>query len=133
MIWEDRYFLVTFHPVTLEHSTAQNQFKNLLDVLDQVTADSNDPIKIIFTKANADTDGRIINRLIDDYVTEHSDKSIAFTSMGTLRYLSAMKTFCCGGRKQLKWYYRSAYLKVPTVNIGKRQKGRGAGTEYNKL
>ena len=120
----NRYFLVTFHPVTLEHSTAENQIKNLLDVLDQVTADSNDPIKTIFTKANADTDGRIINRLIDDYVTGHSDKSIAFTSMGTLRYLSAMKHSAAVVGNSSSGIIEAPTFKVPTVNIGKRQKGR---------
>ena len=119
-----RYFIITFHPVTLEHSTAGDQFKNLLNVLDQVTSDSNDPIKIIFTKANADTNGRIINHLIDDYVTEHPDKAIAFISMGTRRYLSAMKHAAAVVGNSSSGIIEAPTFKVPTVNIGKRQKGR---------
>jgi GDP/UDP-N,N'-diacetylbacillosamine 2-epimerase (hydrolysing) len=45
--------LVTFHPATLEQSTAENQFQQLLNALDELS-DTN----IIFTKSNADTDGR---------------------------------------------------------------------------
>jgi len=47
----NRHFLVTFHPVTLEHATAEGQFKNLLNALDQATSDSNGLMKIIFTEA----------------------------------------------------------------------------------
>jgi len=118
------YFLVTFHSVTLEQSTAEDQFKNLLNALDQVTADSKKLIKIIFTKANADTDGRIINRFIDDYVAEHSDKAIAFVSMGTLRYLSAMKHSAAVIGNSSSGVIEAPTFKVPTINIGRRQKGR---------
>jgi len=118
------YFLVTFHPVTLEHATAENQFKKLLKALDQVTSDSNELMKIVFTKANADTDGRIINRLIDDYVFEHSDKAIAFTSMGTLKYLSAMKHASAVVGNSSSGIIEAPAFKVPTVDIGNRQKGR---------
>jgi len=120
----NRYFLVTFHPVTLEHSTAEDHFKNLLNALEQVTAESNDPIKIIFTKANADTEGRSINHFIDDYVARHSDKAIAFTSMGQLRYLSAMKHAAAVIGNSSSGIVEAPTFEVPTVNIGKRQKGR---------
>ena len=129
----NRYFLVTFHPATLERSTAENQFQNLLNALDQVTSDSNELMKIIFTKANADTDGRIINRLIDDYVTGHSDKSISFTSMGMVRYLSAMKHSEVVIGNSSSGIIEAPTFKVPTVNIGKASKGPDAGKEYNKL
>jgi len=120
----NRYFLVTFHPVTLEQSTAEDQFKDLLNALGQVTAVPNDPIKIIFTKANADTEGRIINHLIDDYVTRHSDKSIAFTSMGQIRYLSAMKHAAAVIGNSSSGIVEAPSFSIPTVNIGDRQKGR---------
>ena len=56
--------LVTYHPVTLEKVTAQMQFNNFLNAIDKM-----DGLHAIFTKANADTDGRIINQMIDEYVT----------------------------------------------------------------
>ncbi|MFC1590169.1 UDP-N-acetylglucosamine 2-epimerase, partial [Candidatus Omnitrophota bacterium] len=78
--------LVTFHPVTLEANTSKRQFGNLLHALKGLRKTS-----IVFTKANADTDGRIINKMIDEYVTANSDKAVAFDSMGKIRYLSTMK------------------------------------------
>ena len=49
--------LVTFHPVTLENDTAENQFNELLEVIDKL-----ENTTIIFTKANSDANGRIINK-----------------------------------------------------------------------
>jgi GDP/UDP-N,N'-diacetylbacillosamine 2-epimerase (hydrolysing) len=119
----EKYFLVTFHPVTLETSTAKEQFKNLLSALDQVLCDAPD-VRIIFTKANADTDGRIINQHIDKYVAAHSSRTIAFTSMGQLRYLSAMRYTTAVVGNSSSGIVEAPSFKVPTVNIGDRQKGR---------
>ena len=47
-------------------------------------------MKFIFTKANADAHGRIINKMIDDYVASN-DHAVAFASLGVSRYLSALK------------------------------------------
>jgi GDP/UDP-N,N'-diacetylbacillosamine 2-epimerase (hydrolysing) len=120
----ERFFLVTFHPVTLEQATAREQFANLLTALDEFAANLDKPVRIIFTKANADTDGRIINQLIDEYVAVHPGWAVAFTSMGQLRYLSAMR-HCAGvvGNSS-SGIIEAPSFKVPTVNIGDRQKGR---------
>lgn len=50
-------------------------------------------MSVIFTKANADTDGRIINQMIDEYVGKNKDRCAEYTSMGQLKYLSALQ-FC---------------------------------------
>jgi len=55
--------------MTLEKSTAKDQFKELLEAIDELSETN-----IIFTKANSDTDGRIINQMIDEYVAKNSDK-----------------------------------------------------------
>lgn len=68
--------MVTYHPVTLEYMTAREQFSALLRALDETDA------HIIFTKPNSDSNGRIIASMIDEYVNCHSDKSVAFTSLG---------------------------------------------------
>jgi GDP/UDP-N,N'-diacetylbacillosamine 2-epimerase (hydrolysing) len=78
--------LVTFHSVTLENLTSKKHFTNLLNALDKLK-----DVNIIFTKSNADTDGRIINKMIDKFVADHTDTSISFNSLGQLKYLSAMQ------------------------------------------
>ena len=111
--------LVTFHPVTLENSTAQEQFKELLDAIDELE-DTN----IIFTKANSDTDGRVINQMIDEYVTKNSNKSIVFTSLGQLRYLSALQYVDAVVGNSSSGLAETPSFKIGTINIGDRQKGR---------
>lgn len=114
-----RTAIVTFHPVTLEKHTSEVQFRSLICALDRIQ-----DLSIIFTKANSDTDGRIINKIIDDYVFENKHKSVAFASMGQLKYLSAMKYVDIVIGNSSSGIVESPSFKVPTVNIGDRQKGR---------
>ncbi|MCT7646439.1 UDP-N-acetylglucosamine 2-epimerase [Aliarcobacter butzleri] len=111
--------LVTFHPVTLENSTAQEQFQELLDVIDELKETN-----IIFTKANSDTDGRIINQMIDDYVARNFHKSVRFTSLGQLRYLSALQFVDAMVGNSSSGLLEAPSFKIGTINIGDRQKGR---------
>ncbi|SFV53857.1 UDP-N-acetylglucosamine 2-epimerase [hydrothermal vent metagenome] len=111
--------LITFHPVTLENSTAQEQFQILLDVVDEL-----EETYIIFTKANSDTDGRIINSMIDEYVNQNSHKSVVFTSLGQLRYLSALQYVDAVVGNSSSGLLEAPSFKIGTINIGDRQKGR---------
>lgn len=117
--FKDKLVLVTFHPVTFEKATSRVQFEQLVAALDKMQDAS-----IIFTKANADNDGRIINQIIDEYVQEHVDSSIAFTSMGQVRYLSAMEYADLVIGNSSSGIIEAPSFNVPTINIGDRQKGR---------
>jgi len=111
--------LVTFHPVTLEKSTAKQQFQNLLDVIDTLKE-----THIIFTKANSDTNGRIINTMIDDYINKNSHKAVGFTSLGQLRYLSALQYVDAMVGNSSSGLIEAPSFNIGTINIGDRQKGR---------
>jgi len=115
----NKNLLVTFHPVTLESNTSQQQFNNLLTAISRL-----DDTKVIFTKANSDTDGRIINKLIDDYIVNNPETSIAFTSMGQLNYLSSMQYIDAVVGNSSSGIAEAPSFKVATINIGDRQKGR---------
>ncbi len=115
----EKNLLVTFHPVTLEDLSAQSQFQSLLTALDELT-----DTHIIFTKANSDTDGRIINQMIDDYVAKNNYKSVAFTSLGQLRYLSALQFADAVVGNSSSGLAEAPSFKIGTINIGDRQKGR---------
>lgn len=112
-------FLVTFHPVTLDSSSAEEQFNELLQALDKC-----ENCSIIFTKPNADTDGRIIIQMIDEYVNKNSSKAIAFTSLGQLRYLSAIQYMDAIIGNSSSGLIEVPSFKIPTINIGDRQQGR---------
>lgn len=111
--------LVTFHPVTLEESTAQQQFQELLNAIDEL-----EETHIIFTKANSDSDGRVINHMIDGYVSKNSHKAIGFTSLGQLRYLSALQFVDAVVGNSSSGLLEAPSFKIGTINIGDRQKGR---------
>jgi GDP/UDP-N,N'-diacetylbacillosamine 2-epimerase (hydrolysing) len=111
--------LITFHPVTLDNQSAQKQFNELLAVLDEL-----EDTLIIFTKPNSDKDGRIIITMIDEFVSKNSKKSIAFTSLGQLRYLSAMQFVDAVVGNSSSGIIEVPFFKIPTINIGDRQKGR---------
>ena len=116
---EDQCILVTYHPVTLEDNTAAEQFESVLTAIDAIPS-----LRTIFTKANADTGGKVINRMIDGYVSQNNHKSISFTSMGQIRYLSAMKHVDAVVGNSSSAIIEAPSFKLPTVNIGDRQKGR---------
>lgn len=112
------YAVVTFHPVTLENGNSAEQFQALLNACKKYK-----DMKFIFTKANADTDGRIINKLLDEYVQEQ-DNAIAATSLGIVRYLSAIKYSSMVIGNSSSGLIEVPSFGVPTIDIGDRQKGR---------
>ena len=111
--------LVTFHPVTLENNTSEKQFKNLLEALSSLKE-----TKTIFTKSNSDTNGKIINKMIDSYVKKHPDTSSCFASMGHLKYLSSMQFVDAVVGNSSSGIIEAPSFKIGTLNIGDRQKGR---------
>lgn len=115
-------FLVTFHPVTLDNASAGSQFAELLKALDSV-----EDSRIIFTKPNADTDGRVIINMIDEYVSSNSHKAVSFISLGQLRYLSAIKIMDAVIGNSSSGLIEVPSFGVPTINIGDRQQGRVKG------
>lgn len=112
------YAMVTFHPVTLEDNNSEEQIKALLDV-----CETHKEMKFIFTKANADTNGRIINQMIDNFVNIN-DHAIAFASLGKTRYLSALKYSSVVIGNSSSGLVEVPSFGIPTINIGDRQKGR---------
>lgn len=114
-----RTILITYHPVTLETKTASSQFSSILDALEELKE-----TKFIFTHANADKEGRVINRMIEEYVSKHSDKAISFKSMGQLRYLSALKHVDMVLGNSSSGILEVPFFNIPTIDIGDRQKGR---------
>ncbi len=123
----DKLLLVTFHPVTLENETAKQQCENLLAVLAELTE-----FNIIFTLPNSDAGGRLIMGLIKDFVSKHADKSIAFNSMGKIRYLSTLQYVSAVIGNSSSGIIEVPSFGIPTLNIGDRQKGRiAAESVYN--
>ena len=115
----DKSLLVTYHPVTLENATAAEQIRNLLSALDELL-----DYKVIFTLPNSDTDGRVIIRLINEYVAKHSERAVAYPSLGLRRYLSALQYVKGVAGNSSSGIIEVPSFGIPTLNIGDRQRGR---------
>lgn len=115
------FILVTYHPVTREPGTAKTQITNLLKALEKENR------KILFTLPNSDNDGRIISDIIKQWCKENPNRGTAVESLGKKRYFSALSL--CGAviGNSSSGIIEAPSFKVPTLNIGDRQKGRTQG------
>lgn len=112
-------YQITFHPSTLDNQSPEDQFNILLKAIE-----SQEDSFFVFTKSNADTGGRIINSLIDRFTAQHPEKSIAFTSLGNLRFLSLLKVCDAIVGNSSSGIIEAPSMKTATINIGNRQRGR---------
>lgn len=119
----ERNILVTFHPATLETADPAEQFGEVLNAVGRF----GDTLGIIFTKTNADTRGRVINGMIDEYVS-FNDNAHSFTSLGQVKYLSLIAQVDAVVGNSSSGVYEVPSFRKPTVNIGERQKGRLAAS-----
>jgi GDP/UDP-N,N'-diacetylbacillosamine 2-epimerase (hydrolysing) len=110
--------LITFHPVTLEKSSAENQMGELLAALADLRG-----TKLIFTLPNADTDGRALIKMVQDFVEQHHNAK-AYTSLGQLTYLSCLSQVDAVIGNSSSGLLEAPSFKKGTINIGDRQRGR---------
>lgn len=112
------YAVVTFHPVTLEDNTAQEQMRELMRAMD-----GHPEYLYLCTKANADAGGRVINRMWEEYAAARNNIRL-YESLGMRRYLSAVKHSEMVIGNSSSGIVEVPAFGIPTVNIGDRQKGR---------
>lgn len=112
-------FLITYHPVTLEKESPKRAFEELLNAVDRFPLS-----KLIFTKSNSDTEGRVINQAIESYVEKNPRRAVVFTAMGQLNYLSTLKYADVILGNSSSGIIEAPILKTPTINLGQRQRGR---------
>lgn len=117
--FKNKNLLITFHPVTLDNQISSKQFHELLEALGGLGQE----VGLIFTKPNADTGGRVIINMIDEFVSAHPNAR-AYVSLGQLVYLSTIKQVDAVVGNSSSGIYEVPSFQKPTVNIGDRQKGR---------
>lgn len=109
--------LVTYHPETLDAIPVEEQFRNLLEALD----DRQD-IRILFTLPNSDTGGRIIVRMIEEFVARNKQRARAYTSLGQLRYLSALRFVARSCREFFQRHIGGTFFRE--TDVGHRQSSK---------
>ena len=112
------YSVVTFHPVTLEENSAKEQTLELCRAMEQ----KNEYFYLI-TMANSDAGGDTVNTIFANFADKHDNVKLV-SSLGMIRYLSAVKyaKFVLGNSSS--GIVEAPVLGTPTVNIGDRQRGR---------
>lgn len=117
--FKERIFLITYHPETLNLSRTKSEVEILLKNLDNLENSS-----LIFTKANADENGLLINEMIAKYAKNHAFKARLFDNLGSKLYLSAMKHAAAVVGNSSSGICESGFFRTPCINIGDRQSGR---------
>ena len=110
--------LITFHPVTLEDDTSSAQMEELLGALHALP-----DTKLIFTMPNADTGGRALTAMVEEFVAAHPNAR-AYTSMGQLVYLSCIAQVDAVVGNSSSGLAEAPSFRKGTINIGDRQRGR---------
>jgi UDP-hydrolysing UDP-N-acetyl-D-glucosamine 2-epimerase len=117
--WRSINLLVTYHPATLSRPPPSIAMGELLGALAAVP-----DAGIVFTKPNADHDGRVIAAMIDEFCAAHAARARAYVSLGQLNYLSLMAECSAVIGNSSSGIIEAPALGRPTVNIGARQRGR---------
>lgn len=115
---DQKYVVVTFHPITQEPGEEQHQTQELIAAMREKAG-----YFYLITKANADAGGQRVNELLEDF-SEKVPNAKLVSSLGMVRYLSALKysEFALGNSSS--GIIEAPALGIPTVNIGERQRGR---------
>ncbi len=116
------FFLIAYHPVTVNNDGVVSGIEALLLALDHFPSH-----KVVFTGVNSDPNNHLISQGISDYASLNENRVCFVSSLGHLRYLSAMTMADAVIGNSSSGLIEAPALKIPTVNIGDRQKGRLAG------
>lgn len=111
--------LVTYHPATLDDSDPVARFDELTDALDRFPRSH-----VLITHPNNDAGGEAVARRVESYARANSDRVKAVTSLGMLRYLSALRYVAAVVGNSSSGIVEVPSMHIPTVDIGIRQQGR---------
>ena len=93
-------FLITFNPVTLDNT------------------------ELIITMPNADTEGRVLIKMIEEFVSRHPGLAVVHTSLGQQKYYSCMSHAGAVIGTSSSGLTEAPSFRKATINIGDRQHGR---------
>lgn len=111
--------IATFHPETLSEQGVDSQVKEFISALGEL----GDDYSIIVTMPNADPEGQKIRTVLEEFA-KGRENIYLFESLGYLRYFSMLKNVDMVIGNSSSGLYEAPSFKIPTVNIGNRQKGR---------
>jgi len=115
-----RNVMITYNsPTSMPKSTVRKELSSLLRVAGKIP-----DMKMIITKTNPDMYSSSINKTIDGFILRKKKKAYAFTSMGRVLYLNALRFMDLVAGNSSSGIIEVPSFGIPTINIGKRQAGR---------
>lgn len=115
---EEPVALVTYHPETRDPGRASDQVRQM------VAAIKVSGLKAVFTMANADAEGALINNRLQEECRRHPRRFKWIPHLGHRRYLSCLKYFALMIGNSSSGLTEAPSFQLPVVNIGDRQRGR---------
>lgn len=112
-------FAVTYHPETLDADEGIDGLRAMLSALNGIASAS-----IVFTGVNADPGHDHLTNEIHAFVSADPARRHLIASLGQSRYLGLLKIADAVVGNSSSGLIEAPALRVPTVNIGDRQKGR---------
>ncbi|WP_348260846.1 UDP-N-acetylglucosamine 2-epimerase [Telmatobacter sp. DSM 110680] len=110
--------LVTYHPVTRNSESTEVQIKSLVGAIRA------SGLKAVFTMANADAQGSLINIRLQAACAQNPERFKWIPHLGHRRYLSCLKHFTLMVGNSSSGLIEAPSFRLPVVNIGERQRGR---------
>jgi UDP-hydrolysing UDP-N-acetyl-D-glucosamine 2-epimerase len=104
----------------MRYETVEEDTRALMDAL----AECGEPV--VFTAANADTNGRLVNAAIREFVSKH-DSSRLVENFGAANYFSMLRYSAAMVGNSSSGILEAPAFGLPVVNIGDRQAGRTRG------
>lgn len=114
----DPLLLVTLHPETLRPGMADPHSQILIEGLSK-----RPETMIVFTAANADAEGKVINQRFKEYCRMR-ENAYFIPSLGNRRYASILRIARAVVGNSSSGIIEVPSFGIPTVNVGDRQKGR---------
>lgn len=110
--------LLTYHPVSLESRiSVDKQIENIFGALE------NEKFQLVITEPGVESGRSAVMGIIKEEISKHKNYHL-FTSLGMNKYLRLLPhcEFVIGNSSS--GLIEVPYFRIPTINIGDRQKGR---------
>lgn len=112
--------LATFHPETNSPGESIKQLHVLWEGIKQ-----SNPGTLIFTKANADAEGNLINKELEKLMSEGNIKNAKLvSSLGHRRYLGLLRLSDVAVGNSSSLVIEAPMVATASINVGSRQEGR---------
>jgi len=119
---QDPAALVTYHPETRDSGDTRTQLRHLVAALKA------SGLNAVFTMANADAQGALINTRLQAVCSQNPEHFKWIPHLGHRRYLSCLKHFAVMMGNSSSGLTEAPSFRLPVVNIGERQRGRVRAT-----